>query len=86
MDHSIIQPIRISIATLIHRTGTSIYTISHGIATLIYTNNFMTSFLALSSVYSQGNPKDQMQVMTKDLNLILPQDNLQGCEIHQVLA
>ena len=33
---------------------------------------------------SQG--KDQRQLITKDLNLTLPQDNLQGCEIHQVLA
>ena len=51
MDHSIIHPILISIATLIHRTGTNIYTFIHGIATLIYTNSLMISFLALCSLY-----------------------------------
>ena len=83
MDHSISL---ISTAALIHKTGTSIYTLIHGIATLIYTNSLMISFLALSSLYLQGNPKDQMQVLTKDLNLTLPQDNLQRCKIHQVLT
>ena len=49
MDHSIIHPILIGTVAFIHRTGTSIYTIIH--ATLIYTNSFMISFLALSSLY-----------------------------------
>ena len=48
MDHSISL---ISTAALIHRTGTSIFTFIHGIATLIYTNSLMISFLALSSLY-----------------------------------
>ena len=51
MDHSIIHSILISTAALIHRTDTSIYTIIHGIATLIYANSLMISFLALSSFY-----------------------------------
>ena len=51
MDHSIIHWILISTAALIHRTGTSIYTLIHGIAALIYTNSLMISFLAFSSLY-----------------------------------
>ena len=51
MDHSIIHSILISTAALIPRTGTSIYTLIHGIATLIYPNSLMISFLALSSLY-----------------------------------
>ena len=58
-DHSSIHSILISTAALIHRTGTSIYTLSHGIANLIYTNSLMISFLALSQ---------RSKVMTKDLN------------------
>ena len=36
MGHSIIHSILISTAALIHMTGTSIYTLIHGIATLMY--------------------------------------------------
>ena len=50
MDDSIIHSILISTTALIHRTGTIIFTLIHGIATLIYTNSLMISFLALSSL------------------------------------
>ena len=50
MDHSIIHLIIISTAALIHGTDTSICTI-HGIATLVYANSLMISFLAFSSLY-----------------------------------
>ena len=48
MDHSIFYSILIRTAALIHRTVTSI---THGSATLVYTNSRMISFLALSSLY-----------------------------------
>ena len=51
MNHSIIHSILISTAALVHRTGTSIYTLTHDIVTLIYTNSLMISFLVLSSLY-----------------------------------
>ena len=51
MDDNIIHSILLSIAALIHRTGTITYTLIHGIATLIYTNSLMISFLDLSSLY-----------------------------------
>ena len=51
MDHSIIHSIIISTAALIHGTGTNICTLIHGIATLVYANSLMISFLALSSLY-----------------------------------
>ena len=53
-------PILISIAALIHKTGTRIYTFIHAIVTLIYTNSLMISFLALGSIYLWGNPKDRV--------------------------
>ena len=51
MDHSIIHSIFISTEALIQGTGTSIYTLIHGIAILVYANSLMISFLALSSLY-----------------------------------
>ena len=51
MDHSIIHSILISTAALIHRTGTSIYTLIYGIVTLIYTSHDQLPGLALSSLY-----------------------------------
>ena len=58
MNHSIIHPSLTSIAALIHRTGTSIDILIDGIATLIYTNSLMISFLALGTLYLNGNTKD----------------------------
>ena len=51
MDHSIIHSIIISTAALIRGTGTSICTLIHDIATLVYANSLMIRFLALSSLY-----------------------------------
>ena len=49
MDNSIICLILPTIATLIHWTDTSIYTLIRNSDTLIYTNS-LVSFLALSSL------------------------------------
>ena len=46
-----IHPILNSMTVLIHKTGTSIYTPIYGIATMIYSNSLMISFLALFSLY-----------------------------------
>ena len=51
MNHSIIHPILISTAALVHMTGSSLYTLIHGIVTLICTNSLMISFLALGNLY-----------------------------------
>ena len=50
MDNSIICMILPTIATLIHWTGTSIYTLIRSSGTLIYTNSVIISFLALGSL------------------------------------
>ena len=50
MDNSIICVILPTIATLIHWTGTSIYTLIRSSGTLIYINSFIISFLALGSL------------------------------------
>ena len=49
MDNSIIGLILPTIATLIHWTDTSIYTLIRSSDTLIFTNSLIISFLALSS-------------------------------------
>ena len=50
MDNSITCLILPAIATPIHWTDTSIYTLIHSSGTLIYTNSLIISFLALSSL------------------------------------
>ena len=50
MDNSIICLILPTIATLIHLTGISIYTLTRSSGTLIYTNSLIISFLALNSL------------------------------------
>ena len=72
MDHSIIHSIIISTAALIHRTGTSIWTLIHGIAILVYANSLMISFLALSSTLvreSQGSNASNDQIPEPDTAL-----------------
>ena len=50
MDKNIICLILPTIATLIHLTDTSIYTLNHSSGMLIYTNSLIISFLALSNL------------------------------------
>ena len=61
MDNSIICVIVTTIATLIHWTGTSIYTLIRSSGALIYINIIIISFLALDSL-QVGTPQASWQL------------------------